>query len=227
MELIYPEELRRKGKLVATDKRQSYNGSASITQVVNKRIQVSITADVVYQRGLLSTPFHRVYFQEQDLPKVEILPSSRIKIPIGLRFNYYMNDRILARLFYRYYWDDWGMQGHTFEVEMPIKITRFVSIYPVYRFHKQTGIDYFKPYKEHTLDEAFYSSDTDLSTLHSHKIGIGTRISPPNGIARIKRLFAIKRPVLTFKGIDFRYGYYIRSTDLRAHIATVGLSFGF
>lgn len=226
-ELIYPEELRGQGRLVPTNKRKSFNGSATFTQVINKRMQVALTAEAVYQQGLLSTPFHRVYFEGQELPKVEQLPSSRVKFPIGLRFNYFVNEHLMTRLFYRYYWDDWGVRGHTFEIEAPIKINRFVSVYPLYRFHTQTGARYFAPYAAHTLDEVFYTSDTDLATMHSHKIGVGVRISPPNGIARMKIPFVQKRNLFTFKGIDLRYGHYIRSTDLRANIVSLGMSFGF
>ena len=225
--IIYPEELRGQGRLVDTDKRQSFSGTATYTQVLNKRMQVALTADVIYQQGLLSTPFHRVYFQGQELPKIEKLPGSRVKLPVGLRFNYYINDYLLTRMFYRYYWDDWGVKGHTFEVEAPIKITRFMSVYPVYRFHTQTGARYFKPYGAHTLDQLYYTSDTDLAKLHSHKIGLGLRFSPSNGIARMKIPFVKKRNQLTFKGIDLRYGHYLRSTGLKADIISLGMNFSF
>lgn len=224
--LIYPTELRRQGALVPTDKRQSYNGSFTISHVLNKRMQASLQLEGIYMNGLLSTPFHRVFFQEQDAAKVEQLPGTRLKIPIGVRFNYHATDWLIAKLYYRYYWDDWGVTAHTASVELPVKINRFLSVYPFYRYHTQTAADYFQPYKQHALDEEFYTSDYDLSKLQSHTYGAGIRYSPVNGLARMKLPFK-ERPVMMVKSIDVKYSHYDRSTGLKADIISLGLSFSF
>ena len=224
--IIYPRELRGRD-WVSTNKRQSYSLTATYSQVINKRMQAAITTDFVFQRGLLSTPFNRVYFEGQNQARVEQLPDKRFKLPIGVRFNYFANDYLLMRLNYRFYWDDWGVLGNTFEVETPIKINRFFSIYPYYRFHTQTAADYFQSYAQHALGAVFYTSDYDLAKLHSHKIGGGIRFSPPNGIVRIKRPFNKKGKLVMFKGIDLRYAHYRRSTGLKANIITTGLNIGF
>ena len=225
-DIIYPKELRRQGQWLSTDKRQSYNGSLTISRVLNKRMQMSVQMEGVYMNGLLSTPFHRVFFQEQDAAKVEKLPDTRLKIPIGVRFNYHVTDFLIAKLYYRYYWDNWGMTGHTASVELPVKLNRFLSVYPFYRYHSQTAVDHFKPYKQHTLDQEFYTSDYDLSELQSHTYGAGIRYSPVNGLARIKTPFK-RRPVFMLKSIDLKYSHYDRSTGLKADIISLGLSFSF
>ncbi len=224
--IIYPVELRDQGPLVPTDKRRSYNFSMTYSQVLNKRMQASISLEGVYMNGLLSTPFHRVYFQEQNQAKVEQLPDTRLKVPVGLRFNYYMNDYIMARTYYRYYWDSWGVKAHTASLELPVKINRFFSVYPFYRYHTQTAADYYKPYKEHSVNDKFYTSDTDLAALNSHTFGLGFRYSPANGISRMKIPF-VRNRLLVLKGIDVRYGHYRRSTGLNGHIISAGLNFEF
>lgn len=221
--IYYPRELRGTNWLSGSA-RNSFNVSATYSQVLNKRMQLALTSDVIFQTGLLSTPFHRVYFQEQDDARVEILPDTRIKIPIGLRFNYYLSDQVITRWNYRYYLDDWGINAHTFEVEIPIKLNRFFSIYPFYRYHTQTAADYFAPYKQHSINDEFYSSDYDLASLNSHKFGIGMFYSPVDGIVRIKRPLSKGKTIL-FKGIDWRYAHYRRSTDLTANIFSIGFSF--
>ena len=223
--LIYPIELRGQGQLVPTKNRQSYNGSLTLSQVLNKRMQISLQAEAIYMNGLLSTPFHRVYFQEQDLAKVEQLPSTRLKIPIGLRFNYFVTENLLARLSYRYYQDDWGVQGHTASIELPVKLNRFLSVYPFYRYHMQTGADYFKPYKQHTLNQEFYTSDFDLAELTSQTYGLGLRYSPVNGLGSTKIPFS-KRKMLV-KSFDIKYSHYRRSTGLNSNIISLGVSFSF
>ncbi|MCJ8166779.1 DUF3570 domain-containing protein [Pontibacter sp. E15-1] len=221
--LIYPIELRGQGSLVDTDKRQSYNFSATLSQVISKRLQGSISADLVYQTGLLSTPFHRVYFREQQTVQVEQLPDSRLKYPIGLRLNYYVSDLITMRLFYRFYADSWGLIGNTAEVEVPFKIGPFFSIYPFYRYHTQKAADYFAAFKEHSLSEEFYTSDYDLSNFNSQKLGLGVRYSPLFGIAKFGLPFTSNSTQL--KSIDLRAGRYWRSDGLTSMIFSTDFGF--
>ncbi|WP_161890586.1 DUF3570 domain-containing protein [Pontibacter russatus] len=221
---IYPAELRNNGEeLVSTDKRQSYNLSATLAQVINQKMQASLSTDLVYQSGLLSTPFHRVYFREQEMPRVEQLPDQRLKYPVGLRVNYYLNDYVTTRFFYRFYGDSWGVTAHTFELETPVKFGPFFSFYPFYRFHTQSAADYFDPYKEHSLSEEFYTSDYDLSGFSSQKAGIGLRYSPLFGIRSLGLPFTKNKTL--FKGIEVRFGNYWRSDGLKAFIISTDLSF--
>ncbi|MFK7904741.1 MAG: DUF3570 domain-containing protein [Chitinophagales bacterium] len=227
--MIYPSELRRQGALLNTNLRQSYNLSATYSQVINKRMQIAFNPEVVYQSGLLSTPFHRVYFQEQSQAKVEQLPGTRLKIPLGVRFNYYLSDNILLRTYYRFYTDDWGVTGHTASIEVPFKINRFFSIYPHYRYHTQTAADYFKPHKQHVLSETFYTSDYDLSAFSSQQYGFGVHYSPLNGIGRMKVPTLGKKPpkLLLFKSIDLRGTLYDRSDGLKAWLLSLDMAFTF
>lgn len=222
--LIYPQELRGQN-WAETDLRRSYSASGSFTQVLNKRMQIGLTADVVKQTGLLSTPFHRVYFDDLSTVRVEKLPSERLKIPVGVRFNYYVNDYLLLRTYYRYYWDNWGVTAHTAQLELPVKINRFFSVYPFYRFHTQGAAEYFAPYQVSSLNSEFYTSDYDLSKLTSHDYGIGVRYSPASGIGSMK-LPATNR-ILTFKEINLKYGHYTRSTGLVSNIISLGMNFTF
>ena len=141
--LIYPIELRDRGQLLDRNDRQSFNGSIGLSQVLDKRTQVSVQLEATYMNGLLSTPFHRVYFQEQQLPDIERLPNTRLKLPVGVRLNRYLTDWLVARLYYRFYWDNWGMTGHSASIELPVKLTRFLAVAPFYRYHTQTAARYF------------------------------------------------------------------------------------
>ncbi|WP_242929228.1 DUF3570 domain-containing protein [Pontibacter vulgaris] len=221
--IIYPQELRGRGDLVSTDKRQSYNLSATVIQVINRKLQASISSDLVYQTGLLSTPFHRVYFREQEEARVEQLPDSRLKYPIGVRINYYLSDYVTTRFFYRFYADNWGVIANTIELETPVKIGPFFSVYPFYRYYQQTAADYFAPYKEHNLLQEFYTSDYDLSAFTSHKVGLGVRYSPLFGISTFELPFTSNNSM--FKSIDLRAAQYWRGDGLKAYIISTDLGF--
>jgi len=222
-ETFFPQELRGIVSLPSTD-RQSYNFQATYSQVINRRMQFSISSEAILMKGLLSTPFHRVFFSDQLLPDIERLPDSRLKIPLGLRLNIFPADDLIIRSYYRYYWDDWGLRAHSMSLELPIKISTDLTLSPFYRYHTQNQADYFAPFAEHTTGEVFYTSDFDLSALNSHKIGVGVKIAPLYGLARTK--VPLTKKVLSFKSLDIRGAYYKRSTDLKAFIFSLGLSFG-
>ena len=224
-DLIYPKELR--GKVQApTDLRKSFNGSIGFSQVLNKRMQLSVQAEGIYMTGLLSTPFHRVFFATENQARIERLPSRRMKIPIGLRLNTHVTDWLVTRMYYRYYWDDWGIQGHTLSLEVPIKLNRFLSIAPHIRYHQQSASKYFKGFKEHDSAATYYTSDYDLSGLSSISYGLGISYSPVNGLAKIKLPFK-NRPAFVVKSIELKYSHFDRSNGLNADIISLGLRFSF
>lgn len=223
--VIYPVELRRTSS-VQTDQRRSYNATVGVSRIFTKRVQAHLQVEATYMEGLLSTPFHRVYFQEQSQARIEHLPTTRLKIPVALRVNAHILEKLIARLYYRYYWDDWGIQAHTTSVELPIKINRFFSIYPFYRFHTQTAADYFQPYQEHSINDTYYTSDYDLSALQSHSYGVGVSYSPTEGIVKLPLPFK-RRPAFVLKSIDLKYSHYQRSTGLQGDIISLGLGFSF
>ena len=219
-DLIYPEELRGEVSLPGSA-RNSYNFQASYFQVLNKRMQFSLSGEAIYMEGLLSTPFHRVYFENQLKSDIERLPDTRLKIPVGLRFNYLPADFMVVRSYYRFYTDSWGLTAHTMSLETPLKVKDWLTISPFFRYHKQNAADYFAPFAEHLTDEQFYTSDYDLSALTSKKIGLGFRIAPTYGIGRFK----MKKKLLMFKELNLRTAYYQRSTGLNSFIGSVNLSF--
>lgn len=226
--LIYPIELRTGQMLVPTDKRQSYNLSLVLSQVLTQRLQVALSTELVYQHGLLSTPFHRVYFRNTVLPRVEQLPQQRLKFPVGLRVSYYATDLVQLRGFYRFYNDNFGITAHTLELETPLKLTPFFVAYPFYRFHHQTAAKYFAPYAEHDPLDTYYTSDYDLSGFTAHKYGLGLRYSPVYGLGRFKTPFRDGqggRKVAKFKALDVRYAHYQRNINFNANIVSADLSF--
>lgn len=224
--LIYPYELRRSVSL-PNNQRRSYNAQLNFSQVINRKMQMSISAEAVQMTGLLSTPFHRVYFSDPaSRVDIERLPDRRLKIPIGLRFNYYALDNLIVRSYYRYYRDDFGIQAHTFELETPIKVFGWLTLGPFYRYHTQTAADYFAPIRTHLMTDTFYTSDFDLSAFDSHKYGFTLRYSPLYGILR-SRLPVLSRELLMLKYIDIRLGQYHRTTGLQAKFLSINFGFSY
>ncbi|MFT3796250.1 DUF3570 domain-containing protein [Flavobacterium sp.] len=222
-------------------KRNSYAFSLGFSQILTQKLQVSVFADLLYQEGLLSTPYHRIYFadkgnyyigQTRDIPvyetkkntgvfrladDVERLPDTRVKFPIGARLNYYLNDVMTLRTYYRFYSDDWGIVSHTANIEVPVKLTSLFTVFPMYRFYTQSAADYFKPIDRHYSFETYYTSDYDLSAFDSHQYGAGIGYSDAMTPIRLLRM--------GLKNVDLRYNHYERNDKLSANIVTVGLKF--
>ncbi|MGG9970153.1 DUF3570 domain-containing protein [Ferruginibacter sp. SUN002] len=219
--MILPTELRQGGGRhddddddYPTSARNSYSGTFSYSQIVNQRLQLMVLLDIAYQNGFLALPFHRVYLNNNAV-RSELLPSSRFKLPVSLRANYFLGDNIVLRSFYRFYHDDWGLNAHTAELEASVKINPFLSVAPFYRYYTQTAIDYFAGYKEHTTADNFYTSNYDLSKFNSQFLGAGVRFVPPKGIFGIRH----------WNMVELRYGYYKRSNTLHSNIITLNLKF--
>lgn len=227
--------------LINDKSRNTYSLSLSFSQILSKNAQASIFLDVIQQQGWLANPMQRVYFGDRDnyyvgnaesIPNytsttntnvfqladdIERLPDTRFKTPIGVRLNYYVNETVSLRTYYRYYFDDWGMTSHTASLEVPIKLGDKFTIYPSYRYYTQTAIDYFAPYEENLSTQEFYTSDFDLSAFDAHQYGMGIRYTD------IFTKFKIFK--LGLKSIDLRFQQYDRSTGLNASIISGGFKF--
>jgi Protein of unknown function (DUF3570) len=204
-----------KGGKVSTpsSSRDSWSASFSFTQIINQRLQGALLVDLAWQTGYLGLPFHRVYFADSSRAVVEKLPSQRLKAPIGLRLNYFMGDRVILRAYYRFYIDNWGIRSHTASLEVPVKLTPFLSVSPFYRYYVQTASRYFAPYKVHTAADDYYSSNYALSAFSGQYFGAGFRIAPPAGIFS-KRLSVV----------ELRYGHYSETTNLVSNLIGLNLT---
>lgn len=242
IDLIYPGEFRASEglfpsigfKLLDVNHRNSFSSEFSFSQVLNKRMQIAINADIIYQEGLLSTNYQRVYFKDKPIitynntqlaHDIERLPGTRLKYPVSVRFNYYVSDVVVLRTFYRHYSDDWGVTANTYDIQLPLKLSPSFTMYPMYRHHSQQQARYFAPKSQHLSTEIFYTSDYDLSTFNSSQYGMGFTIAPPLGIFNMNTSNDSKS--FRFKSFDIRYNYYSRTDGLDANILSLNAQFSF
>ncbi len=221
--------------------RNTYSLSLSFSQILSKKLQISIFSDIVMQKGWLANPMQRVYFADRpnyyvgrasDIPNYtnyknqgvfqladdyERLPDNRLKIPFGARLHYYINEFIVFKTYYRYYSDDWNIKSHTLNFELPIKISEKYTLYPNYRFYNQTAAKYFADYEQHNSTSSFYTSDFDLSKYNANQFGIGIKYTD---IFTKKKVWKFG-----FKNWSLNYNYYKRNTGLYAHIISFGTKF--
>ena len=216
--IVLPTEFRqntgggRRDKGVAgTSPRTSLDVSFTLAQILSRRFQMAFILDLAYQQGLLGTPFNRVYLEDGSL-KRELLPDKRSKLPLGLRANYTLTDKVVIRSFFRYYRDSWGINSITAQAEVPVKVSDNFVIGPFYRYYQQNGANYFGPYKSLAANSIYYTSDYDLSTCSSNFGGLSGRYNIMKSYGKV-----------ALNSIDFRAGYYQRSDGLKSYVLTIGL----
>ncbi len=221
--------------------RNSFSASVGFSQVLTKKLQVSVFFDVLQQQGLLSSPYHRIYFADKAnfyigqpeyisnyestnnagvyklADDIERLPDSRFKLPVGARLNYYINERFIVRTYYRFYSDNWDIQSHTASIELPIKLSDKFTVFPMYRYYTQTASKYYAPYETHLSTERYYTSDADLATFDANQYGFGINYTDIFTGAKIWKF--------GLKNIDFRFNHYERSDNLNANIGTIAFKF--
>jgi len=227
--LVFPIEHRDPADFDGEDwnydnaSRNTFLLSATYSQILSRRAQFSVTVDLTYQTGYLGTPFHRVFFPGRELARIETLPDNRFKVPVGLRFNYYLSDFIVARFNYRYYWDDFGVIGNTLGIETPLRFSKSIAVTPFYRYHTQTASDYFNEPGKQSPDAQYFTTDYDLSAFNSHKYGLGFRYYPVWGIADFSWPFSSS--LWEISRLDLRVSLYNRSDGLDAFTISFGTKF--
>jgi hypothetical protein len=199
---------------LATSPRNTLDAAFSYSQIINSRLQIMFLGDAVAQNGYLGLPFHRVYFSNGK-DTIEKLPSTRYKIPLGFRANYFLGDDIILRSYYRYYVDSWGSRSNTGNLEVVYKISPFFSISPFYRYYMQTAARYFAPYGVHSPTDEYYTSNYEYAKFNSQYLGLDLRIAPPKGVFGWQNLHEL----------EIRYGHYATTEDLRSDVISVSLGF--
>ena len=197
-----------------TSPRTTLSASFSYSQILTSRLQIMFLGDVVTQHGYLSLPFHRVYFNTGK-DTIERLPSSRFKLPLGFRANYFLGDNIIIRSYYRYYADNWGVRSNTANIEIPYKVTPFFSISPFYRYYNQSAARYFAPYELHSPTDQYFTSNYEYAKFQSSFFGVGFRIAPPKGVFGWQGLHEL----------EIRYGHYTQTTNLVSDVVSLSLGF--
>jgi hypothetical protein len=195
--------------------RTTTDAVVTFSQTLGPRTVGSIELFLSQAEGVLSTPYHEVILAGAvDERVAERLPDSRDREAIGLKLNHGFSDRIVQRVGYRFYSDDWGVTAHTLDLETHFRLPgeREMWLFPILRYHTQEGADYFGEPGTFTGTESFYSSDWDLAETTSNKLGIGWTV------ATLPR----DRLILLMDRFEIRGTYYERDDGLTGFTTSFG-----
>jgi hypothetical protein len=192
--------------------RSSTNANLGLSQLLSPDTVVSINYGVTVQSGILSNTWNAVPLPLRQLEQ-EAVPSQRQRHAFVGRLAEYLPWRGALRLFYRFYLDDWGLMAHTAEGELLQRITPWLYLRGNYRYHWQSGVDFYTQLANPSAQ--FRTADSDLAPFTAQTLGIFAAAD----VRAIKRLRELH--------LDFGYERYFRSNSLTANIYTCSAGFRF
>lgn len=208
-----------------SQRRHTADLALSVTQLLGRRTVATIDVGWTAQRGFLSTPFHEVIVAPSpDLPVdhrvAERLPDARDRRAVGVRGNHALTDWLVQRGGYRFYTDTFGISAHSVESETHVRLpaSNEMWVYPILRFHRQTGSRYFGLPGTQTIDTEFFTADGDLGRFDSWRYGGGWKwVGAGNTTLGW----------LPFRSLETRVTFYERSDGLRAVTSSLGVGWAF
>jgi hypothetical protein len=185
--------------------------SGGVTQLLSPTTIAHLDYGLTLQRGQLSNGWNIVWLTTGDFA-FEILPSTRLRHALVGRLAQFLPWNGAAHAFYRFYADDWGIRAHTVELELYQRLSRVSYLRFNYRFHRQTGADFFQTRVAPGFTLA--TADSDLATLDAHTVGVKGSLDLPVRFARNMH-------------VDLAVERYFRTNDLHVSVYSCGLGFLF
>ncbi len=195
------------GRHVGHTSRNAINGNVGVTQLLSPTTIAHLDYGLTTQTGQLSNGWNIVPLSNGTIVQ-ETLPDVRFRNAFVGRIAQYLPFEAAVRGSYRFYVDDWGIRGHTIEVDLQKRLASFSRIRLSYRFHAQSSARFFTT-KSSQAATGYRTADSDLDELTAHTIGIG-------GVFDV--------PVHFAKNLHFDFGLdrYVRSNDLHVTVYSCG-----
>lgn len=144
------------------EKKQTYSAFAGLSQVIGRNTAMQSTLTYQLGNGYLSDPYKQALVVGE--PLADSRPDLRNQIAWLSRYRHHfssMNASFHAD--YQFYWDDWKITAHTFELAWYQNLFESFRLIPSVRYYSQGKADFYAPYYTAIRDDGNYSSDYRLS----------------------------------------------------------------
>lgn len=192
--------------------RSSTTASLGVTQILTPTTVVNVNYGITVQRGELGNTWNSVPLSTFERGP-EILPGERVRNALVGRAAQYLPWNGALHLYYRFYVDDWGLRAHSAEVELWQRFSPWVYAAALYRFHRQSGVDFFTTLAPN--DGSLRTADSDLAPFDAQTIGAKVAIDVPMHTE--------------IRALHFEVGYdrYFRTNDLQINVVTCATGYRF
>lgn len=144
-------------------KREDIATNLSLTQVLSKSALAEAGVGYTHSSGFMENPYKAtyaffvdpnsfdaasgVYTGYRTTAYTEQRPNKRNQVNLNLRYVQYIEPVDAAvNLKYNYFFDDWGINAHTFEGKWVQPLPRGLTVTPTIRYYSQSAADFYHPF---------------------------------------------------------------------------------
>ncbi len=192
--------------------RTSTTVSAGVTQILTPTTVANVNYGITMQRGEMGNTWNSVPI-EGDTRGPELLPNERVRHALVARAAQFLPWNGALHVYYRFYADDWGNVAHSAETELLQRVSRALTLGALYRFHRQTGVDFFTTLAD--PDALLRTADSDLAPFDAQTVGGKVMVDAP------------VRGEIRALHIEVGYERYFRTNDLHIDVFTCATGYRF
>ena len=170
---IKPTQTAGEIERVTAEDKKSFSLYGGYTQIVNRVTSLQIGGSFTRHSGYLSDPYKKSWVFDPDTsqqkPYQDLRPDARNQYTLTAQLRRYLKPRNAAVHFnYRFYFDDWELSSHTFQLRLIKSYGHHWQVIPGVRLYSQGEADFYATYYVKGLRaDGFRSSDYRLSSFGS------------------------------------------------------------
>jgi len=161
------------------DTKKVFDMLFSVTQVINRKTLMQFNYTYGSDSGYLTDPYKILAVLDgtgnlrgTNPYLYEHRPGTRKRNALFWKTVYQVSPKNIARFSYRYYWDDWGINSHTFNLRYRMSLGGKHYIQPHVRYYFQDKADFY----HYTLTDGtipqYASADYRLGNLNTTTFGL-------------------------------------------------------
>jgi hypothetical protein len=153
--------------------RESLNANLAASQILSPTTVADVAYGFTLQTGRLDTTYNSVPLTS-DMRDDEFFPGGRrARHAFAARIAQHVPwTRTTLKASYRYYVDNYDLQAHTAEGLLYQYLCDWLYVRASYRYHHQTGVDFFATVFEPRAFKLPQTSDSDLAPFTAHEVGL-------------------------------------------------------
>lgn len=149
-----------------------------VTQVLTRSLIAELAWETISDEGFLNNPYRQVRYEDAAAGggyawEPEVYPGTRTSNAVALRSRLHLPWRGALQVDYRYFADDWDIRGHTTEIGYTHGAFEGVTLDVGYRFHTQTGADFFSDLFPFRAAQNFRARNKEISDFESQAARVG------------------------------------------------------
>jgi hypothetical protein len=159
--------------------RQHYG--IGLTQILTRNLITSLNVETITDEGFLNNPYRSVRYLDPVSAvgfsfEPELYPSTRTTTAVGVRARYFLPYRAALQGEFRIFTDTWGVDATTASITY-IHPWREWTFEAKYRWHDQTGANFYRDIFPRSEATNFRGRDKELSEMTSNAVKLSVSYS--------------------------------------------------